>query len=97
MKKYFPLVLTLVFVFAFSFGLTLEVTAFSKAQDPGPVICCTYTTWCGTTGYGSWVWETCYDPQGKPYPCKVCRFLLPNNPNYNPGCIYAPAGGCNID
>ena len=97
MKRYFPLALMLVFVFAFSFALTLEVSASNPAPDPNPAICCTYTTWCGTVGYGSHVWEICYDQQGKPYECLKCRFFLPNNPNYNPACTYMPAGGCNIE
>lgn len=87
-KKYVLITSALVFVFAFSLVLTLDTSAAKKCE---PRYCCTYTTSCGTTGWGSWLTTTCYDEMGKPYSCTICTS------RNNPCCIMRPAAACVYD
>lgn len=94
MNKRLILISTLVFVFAFSFVLTFDASAKSEECKYDPQYCCTYETWCGTEGWGSWVMTTCIDPLGREYRCRECRYLVPGQPYYNPCCDYRAAAGC---
>lgn len=98
MKRFLPLALTLVFAFMFVFTLTF---AFAAPGDPIDPIdsdcnyrCCTYTTWCGSTGSGSTVWVWGVDQLGKPYRYTECVYLWPGQECYNFKCNYQMAAGC---
>jgi len=84
MKKLMLLGIIFTLVFVFSLALTVELFAFEEPSDPlpGGPDCCTYTTWCGSVGHGSWVHGECW-----------C-WLPPSSPYYNPKCTYQCAANC---
>lgn len=86
MKKLVLLGIVFALVFVFSLTLTLELYAFEEPTEPDPVhdvICCSYTTWCGTVGHGSLVAK---------FSCQC--WLPPSSPYYSPSCTYECAADC---